>query len=126
MSTPGFGLALVAAFAIGTGISGLIEGMQGFDNPPNSLALVVAIANIVMGVAGIVTAVMVWRQDRRALVPFFLWAGSAVVASIAAPLAYSPETGWPPVLIGGLATALLVSLVFTYVNRRLRATARDE
>lgn len=126
MTTPGFGLALVAAFAIGTGISGLLEGIQSLDEPPNSLAIVVAVANLVMGVAGIVTAVMVWRQDRRALFPFLVWGGSAVVASVAAPLAYSPNTGWPPVLIGGIATALLLTLIFIYVRRRLTTTVRDE
>lgn len=126
MRTPGFGLALVAAFAIGTGISGLLEGIRSLDHPPNSLAIVVAIANLVMGAAGIATAVMVWRLDRRALVPFFVWGGSALVASVAAPLAYAPSTGWPPVLIGGIATALLLTLIFVYVRGRLTATARDE
>ena len=127
MTTPGFGLALVAAFAIGTGLSGLLNGIENIDDAPNSLATVVAVANLVMGLAGLATAVMVWREDRRALVPFLFWGGSAVVASIAAPLAYSPEIGWPPVLMGGLTTVLLLALIFAYVRRRLTpTTARDE
>lgn len=127
MRPPGFGLALVAAFAIGTGLSGLLTGIENIDNAANSLATVVAVANLVMGVAGIATGVMVWREDRRALVSFLCWGGSAVVASIVAPLAYSPEIGWPPVLIGGLTTVLLLALIFAYLRRRLTtATARDE
>lgn len=126
MRTPGFGLALVAAFALGTGISGLVEGIQSLDEPPNWVAIVVAVANLTMGAGGIATAVMVWRKDRRALVPFLLWGGSALVASIAAPLAYSPEIGWPPVLVGGITTAVLVALIFAYVRRRLATTVRDE
>ena len=126
MRTPGFGLALVAAFAIGTGISGFMEGIQSLDEPPNLLEIVAAITNLVMGVGGIATAVMVWREDRRALVPFLIWGGNALVASVVAPSAYSPEIGWPPVLIGGIATALLLALIFVYVRRRLSATARDE
>jgi hypothetical protein len=127
MRTPGFGLAIVAAFAIGTGLSGLLNGIEDLNAAPNALATMVAVANLVMGVGGIVTAVMVWREDRRALVPFLVWGGSAVVASVLAPLAYSPEIGWPPVLIGGLTTVLLLALIFVYVRRRLTATpARDE
>ncbi len=126
MKTPGFGLALVAAFAIGTGLSGLLNGIESIDEAPSSLATVVALANLLMGVGGIATAVMVWREDRRALGPFLLWGGSAVVASVVAPLAYSPEIGWPPVLIGGLTTVLLLALIFAYVRRRLGATVRDE
>ena len=125
MTTPGLGLALVAAFALGTGISGFLEGIQSLDEPPNSLAIVVAVANLMMGAGGIATAVMVWRKDRRALVPFLIWGGSAVLASVAAPRAYSPEVGWPPVLIGGITTALLLALIFAYVRRRLAITARD-
>lgn len=125
MRTPGFGLALIAAFAIGTGLSGLLNGIENFDDAPNSLATVVAIANLVMGAGGIATAVMLWREDRRALIPFLIWGGSAVVASIAAPLAHSPRLGWPPVLIGGITTVLLLTLVFFYVRRRLATTVRD-
>jgi hypothetical protein len=117
---------LVAVFATVTGISGLVEGIRGLAQPPNSLAIVVAVADLVMGVGGIVTAVMVWRQDQRAIIPFLLWSGGAVVASVTAPLAYAPSKGWPPVLIGGIATALLLTLIFVYVRRRLGATARDE
>jgi hypothetical protein len=127
MRTPGFGLALVAAFAVGTGVSGLLTGIRDLDDAPNALATIVAVANLVMGVGGIVTAVMVWREDRRALVPFLVWGGSAVLASVIAPLAYSPEIGWPPVLIGGLTTMLLLALIFVYVRRRLTPTpVRDE
>lgn len=127
MKTPGFGLALVAAFAIGTGLSGFLNGVDSIGEAPNSLAIVVAVANLVMGVAGVATAVMVWHEDRRALVPFLIWGGSAVVASVVAPRVYSPDIGWPPVLIGGLTTVLLLALIFAYVRRRLTTTTvRDE
>lgn len=126
MRTPGIGLALVAAFAIGTALHGLLSGISNLGGTPNSLATVVAMANIIMGVAGIALAVMVWLEDRRALVPFLIWGGNALVASVVAPRAYSPEIGWPPALIGGIATALLLALIFVYVRRRLSATARDE
>ncbi|MGQ0714489.1 MAG: hypothetical protein ACT4PJ_12270 [Gemmatimonadaceae bacterium] len=126
MSTPGFGLVLVAVFAAGTGLNGFYNGIADLTDAPGAIAIAVAILNIVMGITGFTTAVLVWREDRRVLFPLASWGLSAVAASVLAPLAYAPDAGLAPVILGGAITAALVAVVYAYVERRLRTTAGDE
>jgi hypothetical protein len=121
-----FGLLLVAAFALGTGLKGLYNGASDLPSAPNTLATVVAILNVTMGIAGISTAVLVWRQDHRATLPLIAWGASVVGAAMLAPLAYAPQAGWPAALIGGVAPAAVVVTIVLYVRWRLRLTARGE
>jgi hypothetical protein len=123
---PSFGLILVAAFAIGTGLNGLYNGATDLPRAPNTLATVVGVANLVMGITGIAAAVLVWRQDLRATAPIVAWGASAIAASVLAPRAYAPEAGWPAAILGGVMTAALVITIFLYVKWRLGLTARGE
>jgi hypothetical protein len=123
---PSFGLILVAAFAIGTGLNGLYNGATDLPHAPNTLATVVNLLNLTVGIAGIAAAVLVWRQDRRATAPMVAWGASIVGAALLAPRAYAPEVGWPAAIVGGVATAALVVTVFLYARWRLGLTARGE
>jgi hypothetical protein len=121
-----FGLILVAAFALGTGVNGLYNGATDLAGAPNTLATIVAILNVTMGIAGVAGAVLVWRQDRRAMVPMVVWGASVIGAALLAPRAYAPQVGWPAALAGGVAAAALVVTVFLYVRWRLGLTAPGE
>jgi hypothetical protein len=124
--TPSFGLILVAAFAIGTGLNGLYNGASDLPDAPNTLATIVSVLNLTMGIAGISAAVLLWRQDRRASAPMVAWGASIVGASLLAPRAYAPEVGWPAAIVGAIAAAALVITVVLYVRWRLGLTARGE
>jgi hypothetical protein len=126
VKTPPFGLILVAAFAVGTGLNGLYTGAQDIRDAPNALATIVAVFSILMGIAGIAGAVLIWRQDRRAIAPLAVWAASAVGASTLAPRAYAAEAGWPAALLGGIMTAAVVVAIVVYTRWRLGVTARGE
>jgi hypothetical protein len=121
-----FGLILVAAFALGTGVNGLYNGATDLPAAPNTLATIVAVLNVTMGIAGITAAVLVWKQDRRAMLPMVVWGTSVIGAALLAPRAYAPEVGWPAALGGGVAAAALVVTVVLYVRWRLGLTARGE
>jgi hypothetical protein len=123
---PSFGLILVAAFAIGTGLNGLYTGATDLPDAPNTLATIVSVLNLTMGIAGISAAVLLWRQDRRASAPVVAWGASIVGASLLAPRAYAPEVGWPAAIVGAIAAAALVITVFLYVRWRLGLMARGE
>lgn len=126
MKAPSFGLLLVAAFAIGTGLNGLYNGATDLPRAPNTLATVVGVLNLVMGISGITTAVLVWRQDRRAMTPMTAWGAAVIGAALLAPRAYAPEAGWPAAIIGSLTAAVLVVTIVLYARWRLRFTARGE
>ena len=126
MKAPSFGLILVAAFALGTGLNGLYTGVRDIPSAPNGLAVAVALANLTLGVSGLSAAVLIWRRHRSATWLIVLWGASAVAAAVLAPRAYAPEAGWPAALIGGLVTAALVVTIVLYVRWRLRVTAAGE
>jgi hypothetical protein len=126
VKAPSFGLALVAAFAIGTGLNGLYTGATDLPRSPNALAAIVGALNLIMGITGIAAAVLVWGQDRRAIAPIIAWGASAIGASLLAPRAYAPEGGWPAALIGAFVTAVLVVTIVFYVKWRLSLTAPGE
>lgn len=126
MKAPSFGLILVAAFALGTGLNGLYTGVRDIPSAPNGLAVAVAVANLTLGVTGLSAAVLIWRRHRWATWLIVLWGASAVAAAVLAPRAYAPEAGWPAALIGGLVTAALVVTIVLYVRWRLRVTAAGE
>ncbi len=126
MKAPGFGLILVAAFAIGTGINGLYNGVTDLPRAHNALATMVGVLNITMGLTGLASAALIWRQHRAAALLVVLWGASAVAASVLAPRAYAPEVGWPPAILGGVVTAALVVTVVLYVRWRLGLTATGE
>ncbi len=119
MKAPSFGLILVAAFTIGTGLNGLYNGVTDLPRSPNGLATMVGILNIMMGITGLSAAALVWRQHRAAALLIVLWGASAVGASVLAPRAYAPEVGWPPAVLGGVVTGALVVTVVLYVRWRL-------
>jgi hypothetical protein len=127
MKAPPFGLILVAAFAVGTGINGLINGVQDLPGAPNALATTVAALNLVMGIAGFAAAVLIWRVDRRAVVPMVLWGISGIGASTLAARAYAPEdVTWLAAILSGIATAAVVAAIVVYTRWRLGVTARGE
>ena len=127
MKTPPFGLILVAAFAVGTGIDGFYTGLKDLPDAPNALATLVSLFSLLMGIAGLGAAVLLWRQDRRALVPVALWGLSMIGAATLAPRAYAPEdAGWPAAIIAGIMTAAVVVAIVVYTRWRLGLTARGE
>ena len=126
MKAPSFGLILVAAFALGTGLNGLYTGVRDIPSAPNGLAVAVAVINLTLGVTGLAAAVLIWGHHRWATWLIVLWGASAVAAAVLAPRAYAPEAGWPAALIGGLVTAALVVTIVLYVRWRVRITAAGE
>ena len=127
MKAPPFGLILVAAFAVGTGINGLINGAQDLRDAPNPLATTVALFSLLMGIGGLAAAVLLWRQDRRAIVPMAVWATSAIGAATLAARAYAPEdVTWPAAITSGVMTAAVVVAIVVYTRWRLGLTARGE
>jgi uncharacterized MnhB-related membrane protein len=126
VKAPSFGLILVAAFAVGTGLNGLYNGVTDFADAPNTLAVLVCVINVCMGIIGLSAAALLWRQDRRAAALIIAWGASAVAVSILAPRAYAPDVGWPAAIIGGVVTGALVVTVVLYVRWRLGFTAAGE
>ena len=126
MKAPTFGLVLVAAFAIGTGLNGLYNGATDLPRAPNTLAAIVGVLNLIMGITGIAAAVLLWRKHQRATAPILAWGASAIGASVLAPRAYAPEVGWPAAMIGGIVTAAVVITIVLYVRWRLGLTAPGE
>ena len=126
MKAPGFGLILVAAFTVGTGLNGLYNGVTDIPRAHNALAMTVGVLNIMMGITGLAAAMLIWRQHRAAALLIVLWGASAVGASVLAPRAYAPEVGWPPAILGGIVTGALVITVVLYVRWRLRLQASGE
>lgn len=119
MKAPSFGLILVGAFAVGTGINGLYNGVSDLPTAPNALATVVGVMNILMGITGLTAAVLIWREHRAAAPLIVAWGACAVAVSILAPRAYAPEAGWPAAILGGVVTGALVVTVVLYVRWRL-------
>lgn len=119
MKAPSFGLILVAAFAIGTGINGLYNGVTDIPTAPNPLATIVGALNIMMGLAGLAAAVLLWMQRRVAAALVMAWGAIVITVSILAPRAYAPEAGWPAAILGGVVTAALVVTIVLYVRWRL-------
>ena len=126
MKTPSFGLLLAAAFALGTGLNGLYNGVTNISRAPNELAMTVAILNIVMGLSGSAAAVLLWRQRPRALIALLVWGATVVGTAMLAPLAYTNEAGWLPAIFRGVVTGGVVAMILTYVRWRLTLTARGE
>lgn len=126
MKAPSFGLILVAAFAVGTGLNGLYNGITDLPTAPNDLATVVGVVNIIMGIAGLAAAVLIWRQPRLATTAIVVWGSAAVAVSVLAPRAYAPEAGWLGAILGGVVTGALVATVVLYARWRLGLTARGE
>lgn len=126
MKAPSFGLILVAAFALGTGLNGLYTGVRDIPSAPNGLAVAAAVANLTLGVTGLAASVLVWRHHQWATWLIVLWGASAVATAVLARRAYVPEAGWPAALIGGLVAAALVVTIVLYVRWRLRVTAAGE
>ena len=126
MKTPSFGLLLAAAFALGTGLNGLYNGVTNIPRAPTELAMTVAILNVVMGLSGAAAAVLLWQQRPRALTALLVWGATVVGAAMLAPLAYAEEQGWLAAIFRGVATGGVVAMVLAYVRWRLRLTARGE
>ena len=123
MKAPSFGVLLVAAFAVGTGLNGLYTGVTDLPTAPNTLALIVGVTNIVMGITGLAAAVLLWRQHRLAVPLVIAWGASATALSILAPRAYASDAGWPAAIAGGLVTGAVVVAIVLYVRWRLALTA---
>lgn len=126
MKTPSFGLLLAAAFALGTGLNGLYNGVTNIARAPNELAMIVAILNVVMGLSGAAAAVLLSRQRPRALIALVVWGATVVGSAMLAPLAYTDEAGWLPAIFRGVVTGGVVAMILTYVRWRLTLTARGE
>ena len=126
MKTPSFGLLLVAAFAVGTGLNGFYNAATDLPTAPNAAATVLGVVNIIMGIAGLTAAVLIWRQHRLVTPLIIVWGATAVVASVLAPRAYAPEAGWPGAILGGIVTAALVVTIVLYAKWRLGVRARGE
>ena len=126
MKAPSFGLVLVAAFAIGTGLNGLYSAATSLPSAPNTLATIVGGLNVLMGIAGIATSVLTWRQDRRALIPMIVWAAAVISTALLAPRAYAPQVGWPPAITAALTAGALVITVVLYARWRLSLRGRGE
>jgi hypothetical protein len=127
VKAPPFGLVVVAAFAVGTGINGFYSGVQDLPDAPNGLATMVSLFNVLMGIAGLAAAVLLWRKDRRAIAPIAVWGASAIGAATLAPRAYAPEdVAWSTAILGGIMAALVVAVVVVYTRWRLGITARGE
>lgn len=126
MKTPSFGLVLVAAFAIGTGLNGLYRAATSLPSAPNALATILGVLNVVMGIAGIATAVLTWRQDRRALFPMIVWGALVVSAALLGPRAYAPQIGWPPAITAAITAGALVITIVLYARWRLGVRAPGE
>ena len=126
MKAPSFGLLLVAAFAIGTGLNGLYKGVTDLPHAPNMLATIVGVLNLLMGIAGIATAVLLWRQHRHAILAVAAWGASVIGGALLAPRAYAPEAGWPSAIAGAIAATAIILTIVAYVRWRLRLTARGE
>ena len=123
MKAPSFGVLLVAAFAMGTGLNGLYTGVTDLPTAPNTLALMVGVTNIVMGITGLAAAVLLWRQHQLAVPLVIAWGASAIALSVLASRARAPEAGWPVAIVGGVMTAAIVVTIVLYVRWRLGATA---
>ena len=123
MKAPSFGIVLVAAFAVGTGLNGLYSGATDIPTAPNTLATIVGVINIVMGISGLAAAVQLWRQHRLAVPLVIVWGASAIALSILAPRAYAPEAGWPAAILGGVMTAAVVVTIVLYVRWRFGVRA---
>ena len=123
MKAPSFGIILVAAFAVGTGLNGLYSGATDIPTAPNTLATIVGVINIVMGSSGLAAAVQLWRQHRLAVPLVIAWGASIIALSILAPRAYAPEVGWPTAILGGVMTAAVVVSIVLYVRWRFGAMA---
>jgi hypothetical protein len=118
---------LVAAFAIGTGLNGLYNGATDLPSSETTLQTIAALLNIVVGITGIIAAVLLWREHRRATIAVIAWAVAIVGIAVMAPRAYAPEdVTWLTALVGGLGTAAVVVAVVLYVRWRMRLTARGE
>ena len=118
---------LVAAFAIGTALNGLYNAFVLIPSADTTLQTIAALLNIVVGITGITSAVLVWRQHRRATMSVMAWAAAMVASAVMAPRAYAPEAvGWPAALAGGIGAAAVAVAVVLYVRWRLRLTARGE
>lgn len=126
MKAPTFGLILVAAFAVGTGLNGLYNVVTDLPSAPNDLAKVLGVVNLIMGMAGLAAAVLIWRRHRWATPLIIAWGASAVAASVVAPRAYAPDAGWPAAILGGVVTAALVVTIVLYARWRLGVTAPGE
>ncbi|HEY7408754.1 MAG TPA: hypothetical protein VH638_10860 [Gemmatimonadaceae bacterium] len=126
MKAPSFGLLLVAAFAVGTGLNGFYNGVTDLPTAPNVAATVLGVVNLIMGVAGLTAAVLIWRRHRLATPMIVAWGAAAVAASVLAPRAYAPEAGWPGAILGGVVTAALVVTIVLYAKWRLGLKAGGE
>ena len=127
MKAPPFGLILVAAFAVGTGVNGLYGGVKDLPDAPNTLAKIVSLFSMLMGIAALPAAVLLWRQDRRAIVATAVWGASAIGAATLAPRAYAAEeAGWPAAILAGVMTTAVVVAIVLYTRWRLGVTARGE
>lgn len=126
MKAPTFGLILVAAFAVGTGLNGLYNVFTDLPSAPNDLAKVLGVVNLIMGMAGLTAAVLIWRRHRWATPLIIAWGASAVAASVVAPRAHAPDAGWPAAILGGVVTAALVVTIVLYARWRLGVTAPGE
>jgi hypothetical protein len=126
VKAPSFGLILVAAFAVGTGLNGFYNGVTDLPSAPHTLGVLVGILNVLIGITGLTAAALIWRQHRLAAVMIIAWGAATVGASVLAPRAYAPETGWPTAVLGGVVTAALVVTIVLYVRWRLGLSARGE
>jgi len=127
VKAPSFGLLLVAAFAIGTALKGLYNGISDLSDAENGLQTFVSLLNILVGITGITAAVLLWRQHRWAMASVVTWAATIVTVAVVAPRAHAPEdVAWLTAIIGGLGVAAVAVAVVLYVRWRLRLTARGE
>jgi hypothetical protein len=126
VKAPSFGLLLVAAFAVGTGLNGIYNGATDLPTAPNAAATVLGVVNIIMGIAGLTAAVLIWRRRRLATPVIIAWGATAVAASVLGPRAYAPEAGWPGAILGGVVTAALVVTIVLYAKWRLGFKAGGE
>jgi hypothetical protein len=118
---------LVAAFAIGTGLNGLYNGISDVSDAENALQTLVSLLNILVGITGLSAAALVWKQHRWASAAVIGWAAAIVTISIMAPRAYAPEeVGWLAAILGGLGAAAVAVALVLYVRWRMRVTARGE
>jgi hypothetical protein len=123
---PSFGLLLVAALAVGTGLNGFYTGVTDLLDARNTLTVLVGAINLIMGVAGLSAAVLIWRQDRRGTPLIVAWGATVVGVAVLRPRAYAPEMGWPTAIVGGVVTAALIVTVVLYARWRLGVTAAGE
>jgi hypothetical protein len=126
VSWPGLGLALISLLGLITGVNGLWGAPSELAAAPSTLALIVEVLNVLLGITGLLVAVLAWRKSRAAIPVAWVWGPAAVAASLLAPRAYAPEAGWRSAITGAFLTLLIVVGILIFLRRKLSGARADD